>query len=201
MNLSSILRGTAAATLGVSLAAISFAGGIEENTPRLSAIESYGKLPLRFEASSASGRFAARGLGYGLWLEADGATIVLRGAGPRTAALRMRLVGGSTRAAARTDGELAGRSHYMVGPREAWRTDVRGFERVRFDGVYDGVDVVYYGNQGRLEYDFIAAPGAEPDAIRIGLEGSQGLSVDATGALVIAVPGGELRLEAPVAFQ
>ena len=51
---------------------------------------------------------------------------------------------------------------------------VAGYAKVKYEGVYPGIDLVYYGNQeGRLEYDFIVAPGADPDQIAVSVEGAQ----------------------------
>lgn len=203
MNLFTTLRAPSAVALA---AAIAVAGGATPaNTTRagaaLGVAESYGKLPLRFEPATRPGTFTARGLGYGLWLEPASALIALKSAAGERAGLRMRLESAATTARAVTGAELPGSTNYFVGPRERWRAGVTGYGSVRFDGVYPGVDVVYYGNQGRLEYDFVVAPGADPARIRLGLEGARRLSIDGSGSLVIAVPGGELRLEAPVAYQ
>jgi len=58
---------------------------------------------------------------------------------------------------------------------------------VRYENVYPGIDVVYYGNQGQLEYDFVVRPGADPKSIRFGLEGGGALKLDAQGDLVLVL--------------
>src|SRR5207248_10463051 len=73
--------------------------------------------------------------------------------------------------------------------------------RVAERGVYPGIDLVYYGNQRRLEYDFIVAPGADPSAISFALQGAQRLHTDRTGNLVLKMPGGEVIFHKPVAYQ
>ena len=56
-----------------------------------------------------------------------------------------------------------GKSNYFIGNDPAkWHRDIPQFARVRYRNVYPGVDLVYYGNQGRLEYDFEVAPGSDP---------------------------------------
>jgi hypothetical protein len=139
--------------------------------------ENYGKLPLAFEANhgqtDSAVRFLSRGNGYTLFLTESEAVLSLRTApsGDKPAAdslLRMKLIGANARPAVTGEKELSGRSNYFIGndPKK-WRTNVPNYARVKYQGVYPGVDLVYYGNQGgQLEYDFLVAPGANPAAIR-----------------------------------
>ena len=78
------------------------------------------------------------------------------------------------------------RTSYFLGrDPSSWHTDVPSYGRVRYRGVYDGVDLVYYsGTDGRPEYDFVVAPGADPSLVRMRFEGAESISVDETGALV-----------------
>ena len=82
------------------------------------------------------------------------------------------------------------------------RPTCAAFERVRYAGVYDGIDLVYYGNQQRLEYDFIVAPGRDPSAIRLRFDGARRVEIDGAGDLVVHVAGGEpVRQHKPVTYQ
>ncbi|HEV2177809.1 MAG TPA: hypothetical protein VGW33_11520 [Terriglobia bacterium] len=88
--------------------------------------------------------------------------LVGTGEGARTpAVLHMQLVGANPQAKVEGTDELPGKSNYFIGndPKK-WRTNVPTYAKVRYQGVYPGVDLVYYGNQGQLEYDFVVAPGA-----------------------------------------
>jgi hypothetical protein len=67
--------------------------------------------------------------------------------------------------------------------------------------VYPGVDMVYYGEQRQLEYDFIVAPWANPSAIRLAYKGAQGIEIYAGGDLVLRTSGGEVRQRKPVIYQ
>ena len=79
---------------------------------------------------------------------------------------------------------------------------VEQFARVRQAGVYDGIDLDYYGNQQRLEYDFVVAPGADPATIRLRFDGAERVEIDGRGDLLVHVPGGEpLRQHAPISYQ
>ena len=116
--------------------------------------------------------------------------------------------------------ELPGKSNYFIGndPKK-WHTNVPTYARVRYESVYPGVDLEYYGNQGgQLEYDFVVAPGADPRAIRLAIDAERQVSrrqkavgsrqkavgrrhLAPNGDLIVALPGGELRLHKPVVYQ
>lgn len=78
---------------------------------------------------------------------------------------------------------------------------IANYAKVRYQRVWPGVDVVYYGNQNRLEYDFVVAPGANPSAATVEFQGAQKLSVNSDGDLVIKTSAGELIQNKPVAYQ
>ena len=80
---------------------------------------------------------------------------------------------------------LEGKSNYLIGSEEQWRRDVANYGAVRYDEVYDGIDLRYYGNQRQLEYDFLVNAGADAGAIRLEFDGAQGVSVDENGNLVL----------------
>ncbi len=75
------------------------------------------------------------------------------------------------------------------------------YAKVQYTGVYHGVDLLYYGNQRQLEYDFVVAPGADPRAIKLGIEGAKKLRIDPEGNLVVQVSGGEVCFHKPVVYQ
>jgi hypothetical protein len=98
--------------------------------------------------------------------------------------------------------ELPGKSNYFVGNDPArWRTNVPAYARVHYRDVYPGVDLVYYGNQGQLEYDFVVAAGADPGRIRMSFDGARDIRIDARGDLMLHVAGGDLRQHKPVVYQ
>jgi hypothetical protein len=190
--------------------------------------ESYGKIPLSFEANlgqtDAQVQFMARGSGYALFLTPGEAVLSLQKpagsesspaarnsraavAGPEadgaaSAVLRMQVVGGNVDAPAAGLGELPGRVNYFLGNDPSrWHTDVPTYARVEYQGVYDGIDLAYYGNQNQLEYDFIVAPGADPGAITLGFAGADRLEIDTGGDLVVHAGGGQVRQHQPVIYQ
>jgi uncharacterized protein (TIGR03437 family) len=100
------------------------------------------------------------------------------------------------------EGQLQGNVNYLLSSDVSrWHTDVPIYSRVRYRNVYPGVDLVFYGNQKQLEYDFVLAPGADPASIRFNFEGVAEVSVDATGNLVGRTLGRSFELHKPTVYQ
>jgi hypothetical protein len=116
--------------------------------------------------------------------------------------LRMKLLGANPEPLIEGRDELPGKSNYFIGndPKK-WRTGVSQYMKVRYAEAYPGIDLVFYGNQRRLEYDFVVKPGADPGAVQLSFEGADRLRVDDAGNLVIAVPGGEIVQHVPLVYQ
>jgi len=177
--------------------------------------EAYGRLPLTFEPNqgqtSPEVKFLARGPGYGLFLTSTEMVLALRqppagsqtpGPNAKASALRMKLVGANRRPQVVGERELPGKSNYFTGRDPAkWRRNVPQFAGVRYGSVYPGVDLVYYGNQRQLEYDFVVAPGADPRRIRLRFTGMSSMKVNLSGDLVLATGGQEVSVRAPVVYQ
>lgn len=117
--------------------------------------------------------------------------------------LQMNLIGANRAATVAGQNELEGRVNYLIGSDPAkWRTNVPTFARVRYAEVYPGIDVIYYGNQRRLEYDFVVGPGRDAKTIALEFAGAQKVEMDgATGDLLVHVGGETIRQHAPVAYQ
>jgi hypothetical protein len=160
--------------------------------------------PLRFVpcAADSAFQFAAQGLDHGLFLDGANATIVLNGAESAPERVRFELSDACLGAVSVGEGALASTSHVYRGADPAqWRESVPNFARVRCADVYPGIDVVYYGSQDQLEYDFVLAPGADPCAIAFKLVGAQSARIDERGDLRVSTNGGELVQHAPIAYQ
>lgn len=145
--------------------------------------------------------FVARGVGYAVSLSPRGALIGLDAEGAE-AGLRMSVLGADARARGAALGRVAGRSNYLTGsdPRR-WRRNVPSFERVRYRGVYPGIDMVYRSVGDRhLEYDFLVAPGADPGAIALRFTGGS-VSLDRNGDLLVSARGATLREKRPFVYQ
>ena len=190
--------------------------------------EAYGKLPLSFQENLGQTdpqvRFISSGSGYKLFLTAQDAVLEMRSprkvfsspldraaklkahirarAAQKTSVVRLHLQ--RTNPGTEITGleKLPGRTDYFIGgdPKN-WRTGVPSYSRVKYHEIYPGVDLIFYGNQRRLEYDFVMAPGASPKAIAFDVEGARKLHVNAHGDLVVSVPEGEVELQRPLAYQ
>jgi hypothetical protein len=179
--------------------------------------ESYGRLPLHFEANQGRAhkdvRFFSRGPGHGVYLTPSEAVLVLtrpdakrdvRGVSEPQAkpvALRMSLVGAARKPLVNGIEEQPGKANYFTGNDPAkWRTNVPTYAKVHYREVYPGIDLLYYGNQRRLEYDFVVAPGADPQNITLAFKGADKIAIDA-GNLVLHVGGSEIRQHKPLIYQ
>src|SRR6266567_2897425 len=210
----------------------------------------YGKLPLSFEANQGQVdkrvKFLARGHGYTLFLTSDAAIMTLQSGatnsaadglnpGPtnhapsnRGAVLHMKMVGADLSARISGIDEQPGKTHYLTGnDPNKWRTNVVNYSRVRYQNAYPGVDLVYYGNQQQLEYDFVVAPGADPHSILLDLDsedlnsedldvashGAQAavhhpaphsmvpFQIAANGDLLVSMRGRDVRYTKPIIYQ
>jgi uncharacterized repeat protein (TIGR01451 family) len=166
----------------------------------------YGQLPMRFEANRGQTdprvRFVARGAGYAFFITDTETVAVLQKGGAAPAVIRMQLAGASDRPRVEGGARFEGKSNYLIGSDPAkWRVNVPQFGNVRMSEVYRGIDAVYYGNQGEIEYDFLVAPGSDPGQIRMRFEGAERIDVDAAGDLVLRIAGGEIRQRAPFVYQ
>jgi hypothetical protein len=169
----------------------------------------YGKLSFGFAANLGQAdsrvRFLAGGDGYRLFLtDAEAVLALVRpGVVKSGPVLRMQFGRGAKPVSVRGLGELPGRANWLIGSDPGrWRTDIPLYARVHYADVYPGIDLVFHGEGGRLEYDFVLSPGADVRAIRIALEGAEKLTVDSHGDLLLSLPGGgTLRQRAPVAYQ
>ena len=170
-------------------------------------------LPLAFERYED--QFVSRTPGYTVFLEPRQATIALRSAtdqankeqpsfannAPRQF-VRMRLLQSNPASVPVPEEPLLGKSNYFIGNDPAkWRTDVPLFGRVRFPSVYKNVDLVYYGSQQQLEYDFLIRPGGEPQSIGFSVDGASSAKVAQSGDLILQARGAQATLHRPIAYQ
>jgi len=167
--------------------------------------ENYGRLPLAFEPNQGQSadavKFLARGNGYTLFLTPAEAVFAMR-KNAKNETLRMNLDGANANAKFAAVDELPGKSNYLIGnDRSKWHTNVPNYRAVREAGIYPGIDLVYYGNQRQLEYDFVVAPGADPREIELGFSGMRKITADSNGDLGLSAKDGEMRLRKPVAYQ
>ncbi len=184
---------------------------------------------IRFEANQgqANGqvRFLAHGPGYSFFLTPQQALLALDSSGPASAGassplspaldnpaalasssigaqVGMQFLNSNPQPEVTGEQPLPGTVNYLLGNNPAlWHTNIPTYARVRYHDIYPGIDLVYYGNQGHLEYDFIVAPGSDPSQIHLNFTGAYRLSLDAQGELLLHLAAGDLAEGAPQVYQ
>src|SRR6266571_2048509 len=184
-------------------------------TAPISASQLYA-LPMQFEPNAGQTDepvlFLSRGRGYTLFLTPTQAVLSLRAPPLRRrggaenkiaqAELRMTLLGANAQPRVEGLDQLPGTVNYFVGNDPSqWRSAIPTFAKVKYQQVYPGVDLVYYGNQRQLEYDFLVGAHADPARIAIDFAGAERLEIDGQGDLVAELSGGTVRWHKPVAYQ
>jgi hypothetical protein len=144
--------------------------------------------------------FVGRGPGYTALLSGERFRFSVRTSGGRRVPVEMRLAGSRSGARAETLQRLPGRVNYLNGASPAdWTRAVPRFRTVRYGAVYPGVDLIFTGRSGELEYDFVVAPGADPARIRLAFRHGDVAIHD--GSLTLHVNGKLIRHLPPVAYQ
>jgi len=119
----------------------------------------------------------------------------------RSSALTMKFRG-AARAKITGEDRLSGTANYFIGKDASkWRTRIPTYGKVRYASLYPGIDAVFYGNDGTLEYDLLVSPGADPSRIRLAFEGAQRLELTHDGDLVASARGDQVVLHKPVIYQ
>ncbi len=185
----------------------------------------YARLPLSFAPAeqAAQGKFMARGAGYAVALEPTQATFLLKSKAafqpppsppgkrpqptipqdkPTEFMLHMQLAGANPTAAAEALEQLPWAANYFRGNDSTkWRRNVTQYAKVKYSQVYPGIDLIYYGTQQQLEYDFVVAPGTTPQAIQLEFAGADKVEITTAGELVLAANTSQLVQHKPVIYQ
>ena len=161
----------------------------------------YAKLPLSFEVNlgqtDAQVKFLSKGSNHSLFLTPTEAVLALR-----TNTLHMQLLGANLQPQVTGLEPLPGKVNYFLGnDPDQWYTNIPTYAKVQYQQVYPGVDLVYYGNPQQLEYDFVLAPGIDPNTIKLAFKGADQLEVDTQGNLVLHTAGGQVQLHKPLVYQ
>jgi hypothetical protein len=179
--------------------------------------QTYAKLPLAFEPNrgqaDSRAKFIAHTPGASVFLTSTGAAVrAVRSTGrDRSArglakssgyAVTMNFKGANPRAAAAGTDRLPGVSNYFIGNKPAeWKTGIPTYEKVRYESIYPGIDLVYYGNRGQLEYDLIVKRGADPSAVRLKFKGADKIAFNRAGDATIGSGNSEMILRRPIGYQ
>jgi Cep192 domain 4/Beta-propeller repeat len=157
-------------------------------------------LPLSFEPAATPGRYLAHSGNYSVFIGAGESSIVVADGKSAPHTIRFAFEKASP-AASIEPLEQKGVTNYYIGndPKD-WRLSVKNFARLRTKQVYPGVDVVFYGDQRQLEFDFVVAPNADPTPIALAFSGTDKLYVSG-GDLVAEQAGHAVHFVKPFAYQ
>jgi hypothetical protein len=191
--------------------------------PPATSATDYKTLPVYFEQNRGQTdsrvRFLSHGPGYTVFLTQTGTVLALRQAvaSPtasshktgdarkmrvKTASVGINLAGARTDTQVEGIDPLPGRVNYFIGNDPAkWHTSIPTYARVKYRWVYPGIDLVYHGTPEALEYDLIAAPGADPAQIRLEVDGIDGTAISQSGDLIFRTAAGNLTMRRPKVYQ
>jgi hypothetical protein len=193
-------------------------------------IENYGNIPLAFTINQgqhdSSIHYTAQVSGCEMAFSPTGTTFLLSRETPasvakRTAkiagdprqnqpeyesfALKLAFIGANSNPEIQGEDRLPWNNNYFIGNEPSkWQTDVPNYKKIRFKEVYKGIDLVYYGNQKRVKYDFVVKPGEDTEQILLkydfgGKEGS--IEINQKGELVIKTQVGVIIEKKPYCYQ
>jgi hypothetical protein len=205
-------------------AAIAQISSFIPSKPTEALASNFGKLALDFEVNQGQSdphvKFISHGNGYSLFLTDSAAVLVLSPtnssssrAGHTSSSLhatkpvvgdviRMELSGANANRHASGTEHLPGKVNYFIGNDSSkWRSEIPTYAKVRYENLYPGIDLVYYGNQRALEYDFVVSANADPKPLRLHFAGPQRLSLTPSGDLAIQARNGEIAFHKPIVYQ
>jgi hypothetical protein len=146
--------------------------------------------------------FLATGQNYGLAISSNQWDLALLSGNGNGTEVQMHLVGANPGSPGSGGQQLPGVTNYINGTDPGQQImGLPSFARVHYGQVYQGIDLEYYGSNGKLEYDWSVAPGADPGAIKLAFNGATGLDLDSQGDLVIHTKAGDFLQQAPVLYQ
>jgi hypothetical protein len=214
--------------LGFMLSPVWLTGELAEKhseSPSNETLQRFDSIPLHFEENRGQlddrVSYVARGFGYQLMLTPEERIMLIYQSDsekasynpavpstpkmpekPQAYAVRMHFEGSNENVILQSEGELGSKVNFLKGrDRENWIRNVSTFEKVRYTNLYDGIDVIYYGNQRQVQYDFIVQPGASFETIRMKFEGVETMEINSAGDLVLGLPDGDLIQRRPYIYQ
>ncbi|MGA8150390.1 MAG: choice-of-anchor D domain-containing protein [Terriglobales bacterium] len=200
-----MLRARVCLQLALLIVCIAFATVLFAQTPPVTVL---GNQTLTFEEADStpgSGQAAFTSSVSGLnfrFFESQASIDVAPAGATEGSPIRLSLSGASRRPHLSPEGQLPGIVSYFPSPdTRTWRTNLRTWSGLRYQGIYPGIDLVYYGSRGQLEYDFVVAPQRDPKRIALEIGSAQQVSITPDGGLNISGDGASFRFSKPVVYQ
>lgn len=184
----------------------------------------FGKIPLAFEAnqgqSNSSAKFLLHRSGYGFLFDSNEIVLSMSKESPSSksvsrkkqiiqkpsvgiiSSIKMKLLGANEQTPVSGIDKLPGTKNYFMGndPKK-WQTNIPTYRKVKYTSVYEGIDMIFYGNQRELEYDFVVSPNANPQSIRLEFQGANKIHLDRNKDLVITTKTGKIVHRKPRIYQ
>lgn len=147
--------------------------------------------------------FFSRGAGYQVQLGPTQARLQMDGPARQAGGtITLSYLGANAAVAVSGQQMLPGKHHYIpTSDPKTWHSNVPTYGAVEYRHLYPGVDLSFYGNSDRLEYDFTVAPTGDAAGIKLTIAGAQAVSTDDAGNLVLVSQGRTVRFLKPVAYQ
>ncbi|MBV9295335.1 MAG: hypothetical protein JO145_07145, partial [Acidobacteriaceae bacterium] len=189
-----------------ALMSLGIAADLRAGEKNLNRQVSFEGMPLSFEPNvgqaEAGAKFVAHGAGYEVQLDPSRAQFRFGSKAHESRTVTMHLAGDRGDAEMAGEALLPGKANYLPTKNpNTWHTNIPTYSRVRYTGVYPGVDLAFYGNPSRLEYDFVVQPDADVAAIGLKFSGADQVNLDASGDLLLRLGKGDIRFLKPVAYQ
>lgn len=113
---------------------------------------------------------------------------------------RVSFVGANDHVTIQPDKALASYNNYFIGDRKNWATRCKIYQGIVYKDMYNGIDIHYYTSGGRLKYDIVVHPGADPNQVILQYDGQTKLSVRRNRIYVKTTVGTVTELE-PHSYQ
>jgi len=154
-----------------------------------------GSVVLNLLSHTAGRSGSATGVSRPTASEREGATL-------QTESLELKFIGASANTVIRGEDGKSGKFNYLKGTdKRKWISDVSTFGKIRYTGLYEGIDAVFYGNEGRVQYDFLVKPHHAPEKIQFSFPGARAVKLEASGDLQIQSQVGSVGLSRPISYQ
>jgi hypothetical protein len=165
----------------------------------------FSDIPFYFEENHGqtdpSVKFLTRGTNYGFYFTGGEAVIAIAKS-DAPSVLRLKMIGGNQKARIVGMQKLPGTVNYFGGTdSKNWHTNIHTYAKIKYEQIYPGIDLIFYGENGTIEYDFVISSGADPGRIRVALEGPHGVQLASSGDLHMRMPDGDLIQKAPRIYQ
>jgi hypothetical protein len=166
-----------------------------------------GSIPLFFEENlgqlGKEAKFSTRGKGYTACFSESGVKFFINTVKENShSSFEMRLVDATETQFISPQNSLPGKSHFYTGRnQDSWHVNDPHYSKLKYSQVYPGIDLVFYGNRNRLEFDFVVQPGVSPDMVAFEFNGVESVDIGQNGDLLVKVGNEAFTFHRPKIYQ